>query len=72
MSGKVAKGGHLPNVPRKAWSLNETAAALGISYNSAWSLVTSGQLAAKKVGGEWRVLDSAIDAYLNSGEQAAS
>ena len=47
------------------FSINDIQEALGIGRNKVYSLLQSGEIAAFKIGREWKVTDEAVEAYIS-------
>lgn len=47
-------------------SVSDVATRLGISARTAWRIVVSGKVKAHRIGGQWRVFEADLRAYLES------
>jgi excisionase family DNA binding protein len=56
-------------VERRAWSIAEVAARLGVSRNFVLGQISRGFLRARRLGRRVVVLTEDLDAYLNNAEQ---
>lgn len=73
------KGGNMTEQPKwKNWDevplvlgVKETAALLGVHYNTVKNMIHRGDLTAVKVGRSWRIQREAIKAMLEGGQSDA-
>jgi excisionase family DNA binding protein len=56
-------------VLRKAWTVAEFAASLGIDYDAALDLIHEGKVRVFKVGNQYRISDAAMQEYIAEAEQ---
>ena len=47
------------------FSINDIQDALGIGRNKVYNLLQSGEIAAFKIGREWKVTEEAVEAYIS-------
>ena len=57
------------NIERRAWSVAEVAAHIGVSRNFLLGQIQRGLLRARRLGGRVVILREDLDAYLNEAEQ---
>lgn len=63
--GKLSRDGSEPLDLSEMLTLRETARRLGASYDMVWYLVSEGELAGHRLGGQWCVAKRDVEELLN-------
>lgn len=54
---------------KEVMSIRDAADYLGLSRNTVYRLVRSGEIPAKRFGNQWRISKAVLDKFLTEGEQ---